>query len=434
MKPHRHSVGSTVARALINDRRGALGVAMALLFVPMLMAVGAAVDYARVEQFKTQLQSVVDSAALSGAADFSEASTIATNYLSSEDALLPGHVGTITANVTTSTVSTGNNAGNHVTVTATGTVATTFMRLVTSSVAVSASATAVDPGSKVCILVLDPTDSQTFLVNGGATLNAPNCTIDVASSSSSAAMFDSSLTNIAGLCVKGNATVNGGASVTNMKTGCTTASDPFANTIPAPSISTGCSVNGANYSGNVTLTPGTYCGNINFNGGGTVTFNAGNYVFYNVTVNFNGNGTLALGSGVYSFKGTHWNLNSGWSVSGTGVTFYYADSSSYIQFNSNVTANLAAPTSGTYANVLMFEPNGISTSSFAIDGTSSGHLLQGLVYLPSREITFNSASNVTSDGLTLVVYQVIFDTMTLNISPSPNAIVGGSGGTPYLAM
>ncbi|MGH6980273.1 MAG: TadE/TadG family type IV pilus assembly protein, partial [Stellaceae bacterium] len=55
-------------RDLRDSRRGAIGVAMALLAVPTVMMVGAAVDYARLEQFKTQLQATVDSAALSGAA------------------------------------------------------------------------------------------------------------------------------------------------------------------------------------------------------------------------------------------------------------------------------------------------------------------------------------------------------------------------------
>src|SRR6185437_3629669 len=95
-------------------------------------------------------------------------------------------------------------------------------------------------------------------------------------------------------------------------------------------------------------------------------------------------------------QGTHWNLNSGWTATGSGVTFYYADASSYIQFNSGVKANLSAPTSGTYAHVLMFEPNGLSTSSFAVDGTSTSDLLQGLIYLPSRNVTFNSAANATA--------------------------------------
>jgi hypothetical protein len=94
-----------------------------------------------------------------------------------------------------------------------------------------------------------------------------------------------------------------------------------------------------------------------------------------------------------------------------------------------VTVNLSAPTSGTYAHILMFEPTGLSTSSFSIDGTSSSHLLQGVMYLPSRNITFNSASNVTSDTLTLVVNQLILDGVNWSISPDANTIGGNSAGT-----
>lgn len=270
----------------------------------------------------------------------------------------------------------------------------------------TASATAGRGSTPVCILVLDPSSSQTLLVNGGVTLNAPSCEIDVASSSSTAAMFNSSLPNVAKVCVKGRSTVNGGSTINNLTNNCTTAADPYVGNISIPTVGS-CTVNGSNFSGTTNLSPGTYCG----------------------TFNFNGSGTLNLAAGLYIFNGTNWNINSGWTINGTGVTFYFATSGSYIQFNSNVTANLSAPTSGTYANILMFEPAGLSTSSFAIDGTSSGHLLQGVIHLPSRNITFNSASNVTSDGLTLVVNQLILNTITWSISPDASTIAGSGSGT-----
>lgn len=425
---------------IARDKRGNIGLTFALLLGPLLMISGAAVDYSRLEHFKTQLQATVDSAALAGAAVYTSsgqhdnAVTAATNYVASNVAQLPGHVGTITPNVSASLVGSGSDPGYTVTVSATTTMNTTFLRLINQTLNVSATASAVNPTTSVCILVLDPSSSQSLLVNGGVTLNAPNCEIDVASNATTAAMINSSLSNISGLCVGGGTTVNGGATVKNLKNNCSTASDPFANTITAPSISTVCQYSNQTYSNAVTLSPGTYCGSINFNGGGAATFRAGNYVFYNATVNFNGTGTLSFGAGVYSLKGTHWNLNSGWTATGSGVTFYYADASSYIQFNSGVKANLSAPTSGTYANVLTFEPNGLSTSSFAVDGTSTSDLLQGLIYLPSRNVTFNSAANATSDGLTLVVHQLILDTITWSIKPSSKGISGQAVGKDYLAM
>lgn len=138
-------------RSLVASRQGALGVALALTFVPIVMVVGAAVDYARLEQFKTQLQATVDSAALSGAAAYvtaassTNAKTVAANYMTANEGLLPAHIGTITDTVSASQVTTGSNQGYTVTVNATATMGTTFMRLVTSSLKVSASATAVNP-------------------------------------------------------------------------------------------------------------------------------------------------------------------------------------------------------------------------------------------------------------------------------------------------
>jgi hypothetical protein len=77
----------------------------------------------------------------------------------------------------------------------------------------------------------------------------------------------------------------------------------------------------------------------------------------------------------------------------------------------------------------MFEPAGLSISSFAVDGTSSGHLLEGVIHLPSRNITFNAASNVTSDALTLVVNQLILDSVNWSIGPDASTIGGNGAGT-----
>jgi hypothetical protein len=264
------------------------------------------------------------------------------------------------------------------------------------SISASATATGAAPSSGVCILVLG-TGSQTLLVNGGFSLTAPNCTIDVASTSSSAAMFNSNMPNIAGACVAGGSTTNS-VTVNNLQNGCTTEANPYKGKITTPSIGS-CTVNSQNFSGTVNLSPGTYCGNFNFNGSGTVNLAAGTYIFDN----------------------TSWNVNSGWTINGTGVTLYFATASSYVQFNSGVTVSLTAPTSGTYNNILIFEPDGLSTSSIAIDGTSSsGHALQGVIYLPSRNITLNSTYSGTADSFMLIVNQLIFDSNsphTWSISP-----------------
>ena len=62
--------------------------------------------------------------------------------------------------------------------------------------------------------------------------------------------------------------------------------------------------------------------------------------------------------GVYVIKGGGWNVNGG-SWTGSGVTFYFADTS-HIQFNSGISATLSAPTSGTYSGLLFYEPDGLA--------------------------------------------------------------------------
>jgi hypothetical protein len=134
----------------------------------------------------------------------------------------------------------------------------------------------------------------------------------------------------------------------------------------------------------------------------------------------------SLNPGLYVLQNGSMILNSGWAVNGTGVTFYFADQNSYIQFNSNVTANLSAPTTGTYANILMFEPTGLGYTQLAIDGTSSSSFT-GLFYLPSREVTFNGISNVSSNSVTMVFSTLILDPLNWTIAPGALSMSSPSG-------
>jgi Flp pilus assembly protein TadG len=124
--------------ALLRCRRGNVAIIAALAAIPLIGAVGLAVDYTRALQFKTSLQGACDSAALAGASLLSSstgsASTMATDYIKSEIAKLPPNNGI------TYTVSVPNSST--VTVSATGQLATTFMSIFTKSFGVTTAATA----------------------------------------------------------------------------------------------------------------------------------------------------------------------------------------------------------------------------------------------------------------------------------------------------
>jgi len=246
-------------------------------------------------------------------------------------------------------------------------------------------------------------------MNSGGVINAPSCELHVASTATNSAIFNSGSTvNTSRLCLAGTSIIDNGGSHPNLVKGCTVVSDPFAGQLPVPST-TSSNCNGGNYNGgSVTLTPGVYCGWYNFNNAPNVTFQPGLYVI----------------------KGGGWNVNGGkWT--GTGVTFYFADTSK-IQFNSGVNATLSAPTSGTYAGILMYEATGLSITQF-IWNDSSGHQLTGLIYLPSRQMVMNAGSNATTDYLTMVVDTLTMNTSTWTVAaPAIKTIAGAATGGAYL--
>jgi hypothetical protein len=395
------------AQKLMTEKRGSIGVISALTILMLCGIVGLGADAGGWYANRHKMQTMAEITALSAARLLSNSSqtTASITAVAKNDAVLNGLTAADAISVGFSPSAPPNATSISVSVTRPlPLMFSAFFLHSTPSVTQTATAMTSGGGSGTCIYVLDPSSSQTLLVNSNFKLNAPNCEIDVASTSSNAAMFNSGSTlSVTKTCVAGNVT-NNGATIGGLQTGCTTHTNPYAGTLTAPAVGS-CTVNSANYSGTVNLSPGTYCGSFNFNGSGTIN----------------------LAAGLYIFNGTTWNINSGWTITGSGVTLYFVNSSSHVQFNSGVNVSLKAPTTGTYANVLMFEPDGLSKSSFAVDGTSAtGYALQGLIYLPSRNVTFNTIYNGTSDATTLVVNQVIFDSNSPNswsISPS-----SGSGG------
>jgi Flp pilus assembly protein TadG len=388
--------------SLLRNISGGTATIFALALVPMVLAAGGAVDYARAYNARGALQNAIDASVLAGAANSNSSSTALSTF-TAQSVSLDGTIATPTF-VT--------NSDDSFTGTVTAKVTTYFLQLTgLSSFSVTATATAAATSSsgKVCILLLNTTATPGLLLNSGATITASDCEIDVKSTGSPAATFNSGTTvTVNKICVAGSTVTDNGGSHANLTKSCTTATDPYAGNLPTPSSST-CTYSGYNVNGGtVTLSPGVYCNGINFNNSPTVTFNPGLYVI----------------------KGGNWNLNGG-TYTGTGVTFYFADTS-LMQFNSSVKAVLSAPTSGTYSGILMYEATGLSTTSWAFN-TSKGHQLSGLLYLPSRQITFNAGSSGTGENLTMVFNTLTVNSVTWGFSSGSKTITSASGsGGAYL--
>ncbi|WP_051228678.1 pilus assembly protein TadG-related protein [Pleomorphomonas oryzae] len=391
--------------ALAADIRGSIGVVMAIALVVLVVAVGAAVDLAQALRAREILQSALDQATIRAAL------TTGSGYVEAGRATLIANLsdtGVAEENLNSSFV---RNSDGSVSGAATVTVPLSFMAIVGKndmSVSVVAKATpktssaTTAAAGTVCIL-LTSRNSQALLVNSGATVNAANCEIHVQSSASGAAIFNSGTTiNSKKICIKSASIIDNGGTHPNLEKGCLPANDPYATTLPAVTVGS-CTYNSRNIdAATYTFLPGVHCGGVNFNNSHTVS---------------------TFSPGLYIIRGGDWNIQG--TLQGTDVTFYFADSSKF-QFNSGAATYLKAPTTGIYANILMYETTANTSVSQWPWNDSPGHELSGLIHLPSRQLTMNSGMTASLDKVTIVADSLILNQTTWNLSPDTSAISNGS--------
>lgn len=417
--------------AFFSDRRGNVGIILGLTAVPAVGVIGAGIDFARANHERAALQTMLDSAVLAGAAVAGREAATAKAFFDAQAASL---------GLTDPSASFAMGTDSTLTGTATGTLETTLlgvMHISTIEVGTNAAArvfvSAAEPdagagaGGKVCILLVDPGATQSLLVNGGAEITAPDCEIHVRSTASPAAIVNGSTDlDVQKICVKGSKAIVNGSGTPPIETDCAAIDDPYAGKLPSVTVPANCTVSNANYNANganVDLPAGNYC-NVNINGASNVTMRPG--LFQNIT--FNGSTRISMAPGLYVFKNSNI-VNSGSVMKGEGVAIYFPDANSKIQFNGNVTLNLSAPASGDYAGLLFFEPANLSKSSLVFNSTNDS-VIDGLMYLPSRNVTFNSSSNITAHKVMLVYNTMILNASGWVFSGSDKAIaLGGSAGS-----
>lgn len=391
--------------ALRRCQSGNVAIIFALALLPMIALAGAAIDYRRASTLKTELQTAIDSAVLAGAKGGGE-----TKLTDIEIAERYFHANYIDPSTVVGSLSFQNADGRF-----TGEVRATMdtsilgiMNIPEIDVSARAVAKVESEGADVCILLVAEKANQSLLANSGAKINAPTCEIHVRSQANPAAIINSGTSlDVHRICVKGQRVILNGGVKPPLETDCDAIENPFVGKLPKPA--TTCTHNNWSPPNNVstiTMSPGVYCGWTNFNGSPTITFQPGLYVI----------------------KSGGWNVNSGATFKGAGVTFYFADTSK-IQFNGNVSIDLTAPKSGTYAGIVMYEPDGLSTSQLVFNGTNGANF-EGLMYLPSRDVTFNSAHTMTSKKQTMVFNTMIMNSTNWQFQAADMKMTtsGGSGG------
>lgn len=235
------------------------------------------------------------------------------------------------------------------------------------------SAVAAPPKSTSCLVALEP-NQQAIDINSNSQIIATACDVHANSSNSTAIMVNSSSRlEASNINVKGQVQTNsGGVIVGTVNTGVAPINDPLANLAPPAQASNPCDhtnkveVN----TGDAALVPGVYCKGIEVKG------NDGQ-----------------MNPGIYIIKGDKFVVNSGASLSGSGVSIYLADKDALILINSGSSLDISAPTTGPMAGILFFQDRSTPEMSheFNSDATSR---LEGVVYLLNGEVTVNSSSQV----------------------------------------
>jgi hypothetical protein len=247
-----------------------------------------------------------------------------------------------------------------------------------------------------CITVLADV-GQALLLNSGARITAPDCEIHVHSTKNPTFIMNAGVDlDIDKLCVKGTQYIQNGGKVSRLETGCAVQDDPYAGKLKEPDVPVGCQTSGARDGSSHTLNPGAHC-----------------------WVNFNGNPKIVFKPGLHIIRGSMM-INSGSTVVAEGVTFYFPDTDSRIPANGALNMTASAPVSGPHEGVLMFEKtsdpaNNAQKRQYVFNGSNTEQL-QGLIYLPNRDVTYNSTTNISGSALAMVVNTLIVNSANWNFS------------------
>jgi hypothetical protein len=371
-------------------RRGQSGQVLPLIAISLAVLLGfagLAVDVGYLEYQLQQQQTATDAAALGGAQVLARSNCAsATGAESGADIDATNDGYTSGGNVTVSPLSppaSGPYASNSCAITVqiqTQHVANFFSKLFgfPNGMAESTQATALATASGgACIYLLSTTSSSSF---NGATVSSPGCAIAI----NDTANFDGG--TIAAPSIGYVSTPNYGGTTFTMATPAPML--PVAD--PCPEIP-GCAYLAAN------PPPATSCRSVNTNGVATA-LTAGCYS----NLILDPPGAVTMGPGVYVINGNF--NNNGAPLSGSNVTIYTTANGNGPNLDNGGAVSLSPPTTGNTAGVLYYQ---VPTNTSGIDFNGSTVSMTGLIYAPGT-----TSANFNSNGGGYAV--LVFGSMNFN--------------------
>jgi hypothetical protein len=134
-------------------------------------------------------------------------------------------------------------------------------------------------------------------------------------------------------------------------------------------------------------------------------------------------GTLNV-SGEIVVHGGNISFESGSNVTGTNVTFFLTGTGGTFDADANATLNLAAPTSGTYKDILFYRDRGAAQTTIHLNGGTKS-TMSGALYFPTADININGNA-----GFSLTCLQLVARRLTFSGNMSINNTCSSGGGSP----
>ena len=246
------------------------------------------------------------------------------------------------------------------------------------------------------IYVLDPTAGGALTMSGNASINTlGNVEVDSSSSSAILASGNAKIT-AAAVQVVGGVSKSGNASVT--KTG-----TPGATGDPLAGLASPSTLGLTNY------------GSESLSGNSNATIKPG--IYSQITVS--GNASLTMNAGVYIIEGGGFAVSGNASIKGSGVMIYNTSNSggSYGSITLSGNGSLSAPTTGTYAGLLIFQdrknPRALTLSGNVAQG------MAGTIYAQKAQLVESGNAQV---GSTSNPVSIVVDTLTLSGNAVANSL------------
>ena len=391
-------------------------------FIPLTIAVTAAVDLSNAIRIKGSLQAAADAGVLAAATglasgyDESDKTKIAKAafFANLSPELLKAFPAEpeVTIDFTTRTVHMDVEVNTDQLLT----------NMITDSLSIGVSATAIaDQGSPVCLMAINPTAWKSLNIQGTVDVNALACAVQVNSDHAEAMRQNGSgHANAESFCVHGD--YSGSNYSPAPRRHCNRERDPLAAqfaedlaTLNIPAMSCKGDYNKVhNTAGAVyTLNPGLYCQGLEIKQG-TVELKSGVHVFKDFPLSIAAQGTLRV-------------------EAGGSVTIIFTGGEARFSNMAGANVDITAPSEGLFAGIVMaMTPESAPSKSNTITG--GGYMeFDGIIYFPTQHLYISGNGDIGADS---AQFAILADTIdiegngTLYIHISSDAPGSGLPGLP----